>query len=152
MTILSEEEQKKYLLSKIGESVVFKYPEPPYVLNGKLKDRWVFKNYEDDDVVYWNIMDLIKFENDNEDWLRMSYYRYKKKTSPPKRRVGWVFAGQTSLASPINQVSEFFTDAIKRKRMDTGLFQKHIQEMSSGIAIELNAIFFKSNLCIRVNQ
>ena len=123
MTTLSEEEQKKYLLSKIGESVVFKYPEPPYKLNGKLKDRWVFKNYEDDDVVYWNIMDLIKFENDNENWLRMTYYRYKKKARPPKRRVGWVFAGQTSLASPINQVSEFFTDAIKGKEWIKDFFK-----------------------------
>jgi hypothetical protein len=112
--MLTEQEQKKFLLDKISKSVDFKYPEPPS-LHGKLKDRWVFKNAEDDNVVYWNIMDLIRFENDDEDWVRMTYYRYKKRAIPPKKRVGWVFAGQTSLASPISQFSEFFIDAIKGK-------------------------------------
>ncbi|MEM3576882.1 MAG: hypothetical protein QXX51_00290 [Candidatus Bathyarchaeia archaeon] len=50
---LGKEEQKAYLHSKIGESVNFKYPEPPYLLKGKLLDRYAISlGYGDEWVDY----------------------------------------------------------------------------------------------------
>lgn len=113
---LTEEEQREYLRSKINGTVNFTYPEPPYDFEGTLKDRFVDKSGEDDYVTYWNIIDLIKFKDEEEDWLRFTYYRYKKKAIPPKKRTGWVSAGQTSLSNPMSQFEEFFVKAIKEKQ------------------------------------
>jgi len=115
---LSKEEQRAYLYSKIGEPVNFKYPEPPYLLKGKLLDRYTTFDAEDDWVVYWSMIDLIRFEGQDEDWLRITYYRYKKK----ERR--WVFAGQTSLANPISGFLELFVKAIKEKEWIRPLFRE----------------------------
>lgn len=62
--MLTEKEQKEYILSKIKGPVHFKYPEPPIHRKGILLDRFVVKDTEDDEVVYWNLVDLIKFEHD----------------------------------------------------------------------------------------
>jgi hypothetical protein len=115
---LTEKEQKEYLCSKIGESVVFKYPEPPYLLKGKLIDRIVVKDGGDEIVTYWNLIDLIRFEGEEEDWLRITYYRYKNKD----RR--WVFAGQTSLSDPISHFRDLFVSAIKEKEWIRALFKQ----------------------------
>ncbi len=116
--LLSKKEQETDLLSKIGEPVNFKYPEPPYLLNGKLLDRHVIAGGEDDWIIYWNMIDLIRFENEDEDWLRITYYRYKKK----ERR--WVFAGQTSFADPISSFRELFVNVIKEKEWIRPLFRE----------------------------
>jgi len=108
--LLSKDEQRAYLHSKIGEPVNFKYPEPPYLLEGELSDRFVFEDGEDDRVLYWFVIDLIKFKGEDENWLRMTYYRYKKKE---KR---WVFAGQTSLSGPNSEFENLFAEAIKEKK------------------------------------
>jgi hypothetical protein len=115
---LSKEEQRVYLYSKIGEPVNFKYPEPPYLLKGKLLDRYAISDYGDDWVDYWSMIDLIRFEGEDEDWLRITYYRYKKKESR------WVFAGQTSLAIPISGFLELFVKAIKEKEWIRPLFRE----------------------------
>jgi len=127
--LLSKEEQKAYLYSKIGEPVNFKYPEPPYYLKGKLIDRIVVKDGGDDLVTYWNLIDLIRFEGEEEDWLRITYYRYKNKD---KR---WVFAGQTSLANPLSGFLELFVNTIKEKEWIRTLFREVYKQCSK----ELNA-------------
>jgi len=129
-TVLTEKEQKDYLLSRINESVNFTYPEPPYDFEGTLKDRFVEKSGEDDYVTYWNVIDLIEFKGENEDWLRITYYRYKKKAIPPKKRTGWVFAGQTSLSNPMSQFEELFIKAIKEKQWMRTLFREILEQCS----------------------
>ncbi len=64
------------------------------------------------------MIDLIRFENEDEDWLRITYYRYKKK----ERR--WVFAGQTSFADPISSFRELFVNVIKEKEWIRPLFRE----------------------------
>jgi len=121
---LTEKEQKEYLCSKKGKPVVFKYPEPPYYLKGKLIDRIVVKDRGDDLVTYWNLIDLIRFEGEAEDWLRITYYRYKIKEKK------WVFAGQTSLSDPISHFRELFVNAIKEKEWIRPLFKEVFKQCS----------------------
>jgi hypothetical protein len=116
--VLTEDQQRAYLLSRIGQPVSFKYPEPPYLKKGKLLDRIIAKSGEDEIVGYWNLIDLINFDDEKEDWLRISYYRYKKKENR------WVFAGQTSLTDPISQFEELFVKGIKEKEWVKKLFKK----------------------------
>jgi hypothetical protein len=122
--VLSESEQIEYLNSKIGKPVVFKYPEPPYNRRGELKDRFLVKDTDDDVVTYWNLIDLIKFEHDKENWLRITYYRYKKQE---KR---WVFAGQTSLSDPISAFEKLFVEAIRKKEWIRPLFKEVFKQCS----------------------
>jgi hypothetical protein len=114
---LNKKEQKAYLLSKIGEPVGFTYPEGP-PREGKLLDRYVIFDSEDDYVVYWDLIDLIEFKGEDENWLRITYYRYKKK----QRR--WVFAGQTSISNPIGGFVDLFVKAIKEKEWIRPLFRE----------------------------
>jgi hypothetical protein len=115
---LTEKEQREYLLSKIGHSVNFHYPEPDYPSEGILKDRYVFKESEDNTVVYWDLIDLIEFKNHNEKWLRLTYYRYKKKETK------WGFAGQTSLCEPISTFQELFVNGIKERQWIRQFFKQ----------------------------
>ena len=128
---LTEKEQREYLLSKINEPVDFTYPEPPYDFEGTLKDRFVEKSGEDAYVTYWNVIDLIEFKGEDEDWLRVTYYRYKKKAIPPKKRTGWVFAGQTSLSNPMSEFEELFVKAIKEKHWMRTFFREISKQCSN---------------------
>jgi len=78
-TLLNEKEQMDYLYGKIGGPVTFTYPKKEGKKEGKLADRFVIRDRENNSVVYWNMIDHIKFEGDARDWLRITYYRYKKK-------------------------------------------------------------------------
>lgn len=120
--VLSKKEQEAYLLSKIEEPVTFTYPEGP-PLRGKLSDRSVTFDREDDSVVYWNVMDRIRFEGEDEDWMRITYYRYKKKEGK------WIFAGQTSISDPISDFGKLFINAIKEKEWIRPLFRKICKEL-----------------------
>lgn len=124
---LSLDGQKNYLLDKKGSVVRFAYPEgafSKYPREGILKDRFVILDSDDEDVVYWNIIDLIKFKDYPEDWLRVTYYRYKKK------EMKWVFAGQTSISNPISGFVQMFAEAVKEKDWFKSLFRE-IQKQCS---------------------
>lgn len=117
-TILNREEQEAYLYGKIGKPVNFKYPKGEGHKAGKLVDRVVIFDRENDLVVYWNMIDLIRFKDEEEDWLRITYYRYKKKEGK------WVFAGQTSISDPISDFIGLFVKAIKEKEWIRSLFRE----------------------------
>lgn len=96
--------------------VNFTYPTGEGDLFGKLIDRVVVFDSEYGSIVYWNMVDLIKFEGEDEKWLGITYYRYNKE----KRR--WVYAGQTSKSEPISSFDELFVKAIKKKEWMRQLF------------------------------
>ena len=124
---LNLDEQKNWLIGRKGNPVRFKYPEGDfsvYPREGVLKDRFVFFDSEDDVVVYWNVIDLIEFKDYPENWLRTSYYRYKKQEKK------WVFAGQTSMSNPISGWVEMFSKAIKEKSWFKEFF-KEVQKQSN---------------------
>ena len=109
---------KTYLYSKIGDSVNFTYPQDEGDMTGELIDRIVFFGSEYGSIVYWNMIDLIRFEEEDEEWLRITYYRYNKE----KRR--WIYAGQTSMSDPVSSFEEMFVTAIKEKEWMRNLFKK----------------------------
>ena len=76
---MNREEQEAYLYSRIGKPVNFTYPTGEGDMSGRLIDRVVVFGSEYGSIVYWNIVDLIRFEGEDEDWLRITYYRYNKK-------------------------------------------------------------------------
>lgn len=120
---LNIEEQKAYLYGKIGDRVIFKYPKKEGKKKGKLVDRFVIYDRENDMVVYWNMIDLIDFKDEDENWLRITYYRYKKK----ERK--WVFAGQTSISDPISSFVELFVRAIREKEWIRPIFREVCKEL-----------------------
>jgi len=128
--VLSKKEQEAYLYSRIGNPVIFTYPEPPYHLEGKLLDRCVSFVYEDDLVAYWNVIDFIRFKGEDEDWLRMTYYRYNK------RKRKWVFAGQTSMSNPISGFLELFVKIVKEKDWIRPLFREVYKQCSKELSME----------------
>lgn len=92
----------EWIASRIGEDVSFK---PPAEKKGILKDRAVIENPP-----YWDVVDLIHFEGDEEpDWLRISYY-FKS----PKGRLTW--GGQTSITEPISVWKRIFLQASREKK------------------------------------
>ena len=127
--MLNREEQKDYLYGKIGDPVTFKYPKKEGKKEGKLVDRVVILDRENDMVVYWNMIDRIRFKGDNRDWLRITYYRYKKK----ERK--WVFAGQTSIADPITAFVELFVKAIKEKKWIRPLFREVCKQCAKELSV-----------------
>ncbi|MEM3576883.1 MAG: hypothetical protein QXX51_00295 [Candidatus Bathyarchaeia archaeon] len=76
------------------------------------------------------IVDIIKFEGETEDWLRITYYRYKKK------EMRWVFAGQTALAMPISGFRELFIKVIKEKEWIRPLFKEIYKQCLNELNIE----------------
>ena len=111
------EEQEKYLYDKKGHPVNFKYPKGEQGKSGILKDRVVIFDRKDDNVTYWNLIDLIEFKDEKEQWLRITYYRYKKDGH-------WIFAGQTSIADPLSKFVELFVKAIKETLWARQLFKE----------------------------
>ena len=127
--LLSRKEQERYLYNKIGGPVKFTYPEGS-PLKGELRDRCVIFDSEDDSIVYWNMVDLIRFEGEDENWLRITYYRYNKE----KRR--WIFAGQTSISDPISYFVELFVKAIKEKEWMRPLFRRIYKQCRKELNVE----------------
>ncbi len=110
--VLNLDEQKNYLLGKKGNPVRFKYPEGDFSdspREGVLKDRFAIFDSEDEFVVYWKVIDLIEFKDYPENWLRITYYRYKK------QKMIWRFAGQFSISNPLSDWVQMFSKAVKEK-------------------------------------
>jgi len=92
----------EWIKSRVGEVVSFKAPAEK---KGILKDRVVIENYP-----YWDVVDLIRFEGDNEpDWLRISYYFLS-----PQGRLIW--GGQTSITEPISVWERILFTATQEKK------------------------------------
>jgi len=97
--LLTQEQQKEYLLSSIRKQVVFNYPDKNKgKRTGLLKHRSVVfsADFPEDGITYWDILDIIRFEGEPEDELRFTYYRYKYKEGINLRgkpiKLGWNFA------------------------------------------------------------
>ena len=73
------------LMRPVGKKVSFQYPGNEGHKHGILQDRAVVaSNPGSDGVPYWDVVDLIRFQDEPEpDWIRIGYYRR------PKDRLVW---------------------------------------------------------------
>lgn len=115
--LLTIDEQKQELLQKIGKEVTFSYPDNNRgKRKGLLKHRSVIfaEDFKADGIVYWDILDIIRFDGEPEDEIRFTYYRYKYKGGTNLRgkpiKLGWNFAGQNSFCEPISKVKELLNE------------------------------------------
>jgi hypothetical protein len=97
------------ILGRIGSKVAFTYPVPEGNKEGILKDRVVIPSVnEENEVPYWDVVDLIEFSHEKEkEWIRIGYYR------KPKDKL--IFASQTTITEPISIWKKIFMTAAQEK-------------------------------------
>ncbi len=111
-------ENEKKILSSIGEEVKYKYPSGEGVYRGQLKDRCILHVPSWTNVPYWDVVDLIEFEEPKRfEALRFGYYRLKD------GKLRW--ASQTTLTEPFEVYKKLFIKAAKEKEW----FRKFLYEV-----------------------
>lgn len=58
---------------------------------------------------YWDVVDLIKFDDEEEPWIRIGYYRMPPKTM----RLN--FAGQTTITEPVSVWKKLLVKAAEKE-------------------------------------
>lgn len=109
------------ILSKIDQSVTFTYPEPGVEKHGILKDRNVIEGGYVGSVFYWDIVDLIDFEGEDELMIRIGYYR--------KKQDRLVFAGQTTITEPLSTWKRILLETAQKKPWFRTLLEDVVAEL-----------------------
>jgi len=109
------------ILSCIGRPVRFTYPGDEGQKLGVLKDRSVTTSGPVGLVPYWDVVDLIEFDGENEPMIRISYYR------KPKDRL--IFAGQTSITEPVSTWQRMLVTAAREKEWFANLLETVLGEV-----------------------
>jgi len=119
MIHLNEKEVLQKIQSRIGSSVKFKYPNGSR-RRGILVDRVVEVgsasiNSEGND--YYNVIDWIKFPDDDEHNIRLGYYIYSN-----EKGLRW--GSQTTLCEPESLIAALFKKGAKKQWFHTVLPKK----------------------------
>jgi len=104
---MTDEPDISKMLKPIGKPVTFRYPNNEGDKKGILKDRSVIPSDPNNDVPYWDVVDLIEFPEEELEWIRIGYYR------KPKDRLVW--AGQTTITEPISVWKRILTQTAREK-------------------------------------
>jgi hypothetical protein len=110
------------ILSRIGEPVSFKYPGNEGNKHGILKDRAVVESTNEiGSVPYWDVVDLIEFEDEKEpEWIRIGYYR------KPKDKLNW--GSQTTITEPVSIWKKILVNAALEKKWFRDLLEDVMNE------------------------
>jgi len=114
----------QYILSKIGDTVRFTFPkgEPPMV--GVLKDRYVICTTPTKaGVKYWDVVDLIKFQDEPEDFIRIGYFRMPAGRRQPR------LAGQTTITETVTQWKRILVETARKREWFRKLLEEACREM-----------------------
>lgn len=105
----SDKEVLEKIQSCIGKKVSFKYPANEGDKRGVLKDRAIISSSnEPGSVPYWDVVDLIEFQDEKEPlWLRIGYYR------KPGNKLNW--GSQTTITEPISIWRKILINAAREK-------------------------------------
>jgi hypothetical protein len=97
------------MLGRIGKPVNFKFPANEKSRSGKLVDRAVVRSIPGTKgVQYWDVFDLITFQNTrSSEWIRIGYYRVSK------GRLQW--GSQTTITEPVKIWKRVLIKAAKQK-------------------------------------
>lgn len=111
------------ILSCIGKRVSFKYPGNEGDKHGILKDRAVIESInEPGSVPYWDVVDLIEFNSEQErEWIRIGYYR------KPKHTLNW--GSQTTITEPISIWKRILVNAAREKKWFRDLLEDALNEL-----------------------
>lgn len=117
---MSEISVVEWIKSRKGNDVNFK---PPAQRKGTLEDRAVVESDNIHDRVYWDVVDLIKFDDPGRtDWIRLSYYL-------TDRNKMLIFGGQTSIAEPISVWKRILVKAARDKEWFRCLLEEVVREL-----------------------
>lgn len=104
------EDDLSKILSAIGKKVIFVYPEGEGKKQGILKDRVVVESTNQHlKVPYWDVVDLIEFEGEQEQRIRIGYYRKPRNSLNPR------YASQTTITEPISVWKEILVNAMQKE-------------------------------------
>lgn len=122
---MATDETSIKILSRIGQGVSFKYPGVEGELNGTLKDRTVLAAGQNiGGVPYWDVIDLITFEGQDEpDFIRIGYYR------KPLSRLNW--GSQTTITEPISTWKKLLVKTAQEKEWFRNLLREVMTEVDS---------------------
>jgi hypothetical protein len=122
MTSATTDERGK-ILSRIGKEVSFKYPGSEGDKHGILKDRAVVDSTNAPGTVpYWDVVDLIQFEGEEEpEWIRIGYYR------KPKHTLNW--GSQTTITEPMSIWKRILVNAAREKKWFRDLLEDVMEEL-----------------------
>ena len=110
------------ILSRIGKEVTFTYPGNEGIKRGILKDRMVIESVNEVGAVpYWDVVDLMEFKDEKEDWLRIGYYR------KPHERL--VFGGQTSITETISIWKKILVNTAREKEWFRNILEEVMEEL-----------------------
>ena len=99
------------ILSAIGKKVNFTYPEGEGKKQGILKERVALKSTNRYlNVPYWNVVDLIEFQGEQEPRIRIGYYRKPRNSLNPR------YASQTTITEPVSVWKEILVNAAQEKK------------------------------------
>ena len=107
---MNEMEIIKRIRSRIGEEVNFTYPDGS-LRKGELLDRVVeigSTSIHSEGKDYFNVIDLIKFPDDDEKNIRFGYYIYDD-----EKGLRW--GSQTTLCEPASLIHDLFKKARSKK-------------------------------------
>ena len=113
------------MLKCVGRKVAFKYPAGEKHKSGILISRAVVRsNPRIRGVPYWDVVDLIRFQNEqNPKWIRIGYYRV------PKGRLQW--GSQTTITEPVKTWKRVLIKAAKQKPWFRDLLMSVVAELKS---------------------
>jgi hypothetical protein len=122
MTSATTDERGK-ILSAIGKDVSFNYPGSEGDKHGILKDRAVVESTNAPGrVPYWDVVDLIQFEGEEEaEWIRVGYYR------KPKHTLNW--GSQTTITEPVSIWKRILVNAAREKKWFRDLLEDVMKEL-----------------------
>jgi hypothetical protein len=115
---------KAKMLSRIGSRVAFQYPGKEGNKKGFLRDRAVIDSTNAPGrVPYWDVVDLIEFENEVEPlWIRIGYYRM------PAATLNW--GSQMTITEPISIWKQILVTAAREKSW----FRQLLEEVMRNVA------------------
>ena len=114
---------REQILSRVNRKVSFKYPGTEGDKHGILKKRTVVESTNAQNrVSYWDVVDLIEFEGEEEpEWLRIGYYR------KPGEKLNW--GSQTTITEPISIWKKIFVSAAKEQKWFRELLENVMKEL-----------------------
>jgi len=93
-------------------------------MTGVLKDRYVICTTPTrGGVKYWDVVDLIEFQDERELFIRVGYYRMRRDEPQPR------FAGQTTITETVSQWKRILIETAREKEWFRRLLEEVCRQL-----------------------